>query len=465
MIQDASGSVTIAVQASQFLSSSTVFVASVNGQSGAITITSSTLGTATNTISLFNGNGFTTTTIQSVLNALSVTGLLTYNSSTGVFGYTSSTLALGSASHYSFSDFLPSSTVYVTSVNGNSGAVTITSSSLGIVPGSVTSTITASGTILTGPGFTFGSSTTITPYVSGTAVFWKLATTSITQIKNDSGYIKSAPATTSINQALGSLFNFVASSTGGALSITTSTNGGSSTIQFLLQLSQFLTSALQSINGNSNAAQTFTGGAGISVSSAGGNTTTTNTGVLSFGGLTGAVTTNASSGIAISNSNGVHSIQNIGVTSFTGQGCVTASNSTGTVALTVTCISGNQSITFTIAGDATGTASGATAITDTVTVTGLNGKALPANTTGTLQFSQGAWALNLATSSLGQFDANGKLSSYIGSSCGQGTIRQRLLCDGNGLMRYSGGAEERRTFPPPRQIPGQHSKHSERELR
>jgi hypothetical protein len=51
-----------------------------------------------------------------------------------------------------------------------------------------------------------------------------------------------------------------------------------------------------------------------------------------------------------------------------------------------------------------------------VTVTGLNGKALPANTTGTLQYSQGAWAINLATSSLGLYDVNGKLSSYGGST-------------------------------------------------
>ncbi len=144
--------------------------------------------------------------------------------------------------------------------------------------------------------------------------------------------------------------------------------------------------AITSVNGNTNTAQTLTGGTGISVSSANGNTTTTN----------------------------------IGVTSFTGQGCVTASNSTGTIGLTVSCISGNQNITFTLNGDATGTASGSTAITDTVKVTGLNNVALPANTTGTLQYSAGAWSINLATSSLGLYNASGLLSSYIGSSCGGG---------------------------------------------
>jgi hypothetical protein len=147
------------------------------------------------------------------------------------------------------------------------------------------------------------------------------------------------------------------------------------------------------------------------------STTIPTTYVTSFGGMSGVITTNASTGIAITNSGGVHSIQNTGVTSFTGQGCVTAANSTGTVALTVTCISGNQSITFTIGGDATGTGSGTTAITDNITVTGLNGKALPALATGTLQYTSGAWKINLATSSLGQYDANGNLFSYLGSAC------------------------------------------------
>jgi hypothetical protein len=73
-----------------------------------------------------------------------------------------------------------------------------------------------------------------------------------------------------------------------------------------------------------------------------------------------------------------------------------------------------------MAGDATGTASGATAITDTITVTGLNGKALPSLATGTLEYSGSAWKIDLATSSLGQYDTNGNLSSYIGSSCSGG---------------------------------------------
>jgi hypothetical protein len=66
-------------------------------------------------------------------------------------------------------------------------------------------------------------------------------------------------------------------------------------------------------------------------------------------------------------------------------------------------ISGNQTITFVAAGDATGTATGTTMISDTMTVTGLEGKALPALATGTLKYSGGAWT----------FDGNTYLPSGI----------------------------------------------------
>jgi hypothetical protein len=148
-------------------------------------------------------------------------------------------------------------------------------------------------------------------------------------------------------------------------------------------------------------------------------------GTVACGSPSGAGTVTqltAGTGISLTPSNPITStgtITNTGVTSFTGQNCVTSSNSTGTVTLTVSCISGNQNITFTVSGDATGTASGTTSINDSITVTGLNGKVLPANTTGTLQFTSGAWKISVATSSLGLYDASGTLSSYTGSiSCG-----------------------------------------------
>ena len=240
---------------------------------------------------------------------------------------------------YNPSDFLSSSTQIVNTVNGLSGVVTISSSSLGVVWPTVNGNKSASYQIVAGTG--------ATSTVSG-------ATTTISVSLNNG-----ATQTCSANQFINSL---TASGTVNCGSIT------------------FPTAATY----------TFSAGTGVLLSQ------------------------------ATSSSNTTTTITNTGVTSFTGQGCVTAANSTGSVSLAVSCISGNQSILFTITGDATGTASGSTAITDSITVTGLNGKVLPANTTGTLQYSAGAWAINLATSSLGVYSSSGVLSSYIGSSCSGG---------------------------------------------
>lgn len=54
--------------------------------------------------------------------------------------------------------------------------------------GPATTTINASGTTLTGPSFTFASTTTILPYASGTALYWKFASLAISQFTNDSSY-------------------------------------------------------------------------------------------------------------------------------------------------------------------------------------------------------------------------------------------------------------------------------------
>lgn len=177
--------------------------------------------------------------------------------------------------------------------------------------------------------------------------------------------------------------NVVSLASSSQIAVSAATGTG---ISFSL-LQSYLTAAITQINGASSTSHNDVAGAGIAITS----TSTT--------------------------ANSTTTFTNTGVTSLTGNGCVGVPNATGTITLSVTCISGNQTITFTIAGDATGTASGATSITDTVTVTGLNGKVLPTNTTGTLQFSAGAWKLSLATSSLGIYDVNGVLSSYVGSSC------------------------------------------------
>lgn len=79
-------------------------------------------------------------------------------------------------------------------------------------------------------------------------------------------------------------------------------------------------------------------------------------------------------------------------------------------------ISGNQNITLIATGDATGTNSGTTSITHNLTITGLNGKALPALATGTLQYVSGAWKLNIVQNALGTYDANGNVGAYGGAS-------------------------------------------------
>ncbi|MGC9968945.1 MAG: hypothetical protein ABSC29_04440, partial [Minisyncoccia bacterium] len=70
-------------------------------------------------------------------------------------------------------------------------------------------------------------------------------------------------------------------------------------------------------------------------------------------------------------------------------------------------ISGNQSITFTASGDVSGTTSGAVSLTPSLTITGLQGKALPSLATGTLFYKTGAWALGNAV------DVNG--NQYVTS--------------------------------------------------
>jgi hypothetical protein len=233
IITNASGSITIAVKNSDFLPSSTVYVATVNGQSGALTITSSTLGTLT---------------LQSVLNSLLATGLATYSTTTnsGTISVSSSSLNLKSASQYSVTDFLPSSTVYVATVNGQSGAVTI-----------------------------------------------------------------AIPATTTINGTQATVFRII----GDGTTVTSTVSGATTTF---------------SIINTGNWAGTWQG--------------------------------------------------------LTSSTFYLATNPSG-------FISGNQTITLKATGDATGTASGATSITHNLTITGLQGSALPSLATGSLVYLNGAWSL------------------------------------------------------------------------
>lgn len=147
----------------------------------------------------------------------------------------------------------------------------------------------------------------------------------------------SGGATTTINQAP-EPFNFTASSTNSVLSIASSTSGGSSTIQFVLNLAQYLTTAIQTLAGLSTSTINLATStqSGVFTYTASGNTITftippasdylasSTTYVSSFNGATGAIT---------------------GVNSISGNGCVSLNNTTGTIAITSTCLSTSTGLT------------------------------------------------------------------------------------------------------------------------
>lgn len=112
-------------------------------------------------------------------------------------------------------------------------------------------------------------------------------------------------------------------------------------------------------------------------------------GITANGTTTLASTTSA---LLLTDSSGV-------VAGFAGSTCSAGNaprgvSATGTVQNCTAYLTGNQSVTLTISGDATGTAAGATSISDSIQVTGLLGKALPSLATGTLQYVNGAWTLS-----------------------------------------------------------------------
>jgi len=426
---------------SDFLSSSTQIVNSVNGLSGVITITSSSLGVVWPTI---NGNKSTnyniaagtgaTSTVSGATTTVSVSlnNGATQNCSASQFVNQITSGGIVSCGSVSIPTYTYSAGAGLSLTQATSTTNTTTTYTLNLGTGcsgsnfvqtiSPTGTITcavpsggASSTNVYGAnGVTVvqvGISATATLNTAYAAIWNALETFSLGLTANGTTTLASTTNSLLVTNTSGVVLAFAGSNPCGAnqfatgISATgtiacangvTSVNGSNGAVTItssslgVIYNPSWLTAAVTSINGATSTSHNNVAGAGISI-------TTTSTAA-----------------------NSTSTYTNTGVTSFTGQGCVTAANSTGTVSLAVTCISGNQTITFIMNGDATGTASGATSITDTVTVIGLNGKALPALATGTLEYSGGAWKIDLATSSLGLYDANGNLSSYIGSSCSGG---------------------------------------------
>lgn len=342
---------------SDFLASSTQKVVSVNGLSGVVTITSSTLGVvwptvngnksaaytitattgvtstvsgATTTISVSLNNGSTVTcSANQFLNTISATGTAACGSITFPTAMTYTFVAGGGLSvSQATSSSNTTTTITLNLGMGCSGSNYVqTISSTGTITCSIpasTATTTVTGT----NGVTVaqvGTTATASLDTTYAALWTALETFSKGLTANGTTTLASTTNSLLLTNSSGVVFGFAGSNpcsagqfavsisatgTIGCAAGVTTVNGSSGAITItssslgVIYNPNWLTTAITSINGNTTAAQTFTGGTGISVLSAGGNTTSTN----------------------------------VGVTSFIGQGCVTASNSTGTVSLSVTCI-------------------------------------------------------------------------------------------------------------------------------
>lgn len=296
------------------------------------------------------------------------------------------------------------------------GAGTYTPSLL--TPGTNITITNASGSITINSTGGSGSSTTVTATngvtstVSGSTTTISLALNgSSTQQCNmgqgvnlltSNGLIGCTPfitQTTTINGALGNLFNFIASSTNTVLSITTSTAGGSSTIQFLLNLSSYLTQALTSLNSATSTSQTVVGGTNINVSTVptAGNSTTT----ISISGVIGSSnggtgTTTALGTAAFRPLTDFLASSTLFVSSFNTQ--------TGVATYSVGCASGCTVTTSTTSTQITVTASGAVNFR-------ANGQTYL--TTSTIGFTAGT-NITLTTSTDGTYTINAISSSSSG---------------------------------------------------
>jgi hypothetical protein len=151
-----------------------------------------------------------------------------------------------------------------------------------------TTTIAASGTTLTGPAFTFASTTTIVPFASGTGLYWNFV--------NAAGYITTS-SVVSVNGSVG-----IVTITSSSLSVATNTLS-------LVNGSGYITTSTITIGGVSS--NTFNMGTGLTISASGtiGFTTTSisqfknDSGYLANGSTTGIypILWSTTSSISLSN--------------------------------------------------------------------------------------------------------------------------------------------------------------------
>ncbi|MDE2019498.1 MAG: hypothetical protein KGJ13_04070, partial [Patescibacteria group bacterium] len=310
----------------QYLATSTainVFTTEVNGVNATLTIPSN-LGFFTNDVGYVTSTGITSYNVFSPNNFITVA--TTTNSAQLTFS--SSSLDLGSASHYSFSDFLASSTGFVGSLASGTD-ISVSSATGSVTISFVNPGFASSGISITGGGILSGGGDLTANRVIS------LSTSTLNANVAALGFV------TSTGMASYNVF-----SANGFISVVTSTNSAE------------LTFSSSSLNLGSASEYAFSDFLASSTNLAPSTTIPTNyvgsfngatgsvQGVGSFGNLTGTIALNASTGIAISTSSNIFSIQNTGVTSFNGgSGAVTgvgsissgtfisATNATGSVTL------------------------------------------------------------------------------------------------------------------------------------
>lgn len=340
------------------------------------------------------------------------------NTKKKIFGFALA-LALIVSAHFAFDVHSASATTCLGAGSGGTGICNATSSNVGqaIV---VSSTVTSGG--ITVPVYTYktisgggGSSSTYTT-VGGTGVTSTVAvgatnTTTTVTLNINNGSVQTCVAGQDSNgiSAVGIISCNIA--------VHTIAGVNTSTISFVAAGGTSITTSTNSI--------TFT-----TVSTSTANTWTAlqsyTQGITVNGTTTLASTTNA---ILVTNASGQ-------VSGFAGSNCSggqapTGHSATGTVQNCTTYLQSNQSVTLTISGDATGTASGATSINDSITVSGLLGKALPSLATGTLEFTGGAWTLGALP-----------LTSYNvigGTGISTATTTNSATITNTGVISFNGG--------------------------
>lgn len=348
---------------------------------------------------------------------------------------------------YNPSDFLASSTTKVVSVNGLSGVVTITSSSLGVVWPTVNGNKATNYNITATNGVTStvsGATTTISVSLNGGSAVTCSANQFLSQI--------SAVGTAQCGSITFPTVPTYTTAAGSGISISTATSSSNTTTTVTLNINngsvQTCTAgqdvnsitglgivscniAVHTIAGVNTSTISFVAAGGTSITTSTNSvtfttvsTSTANTwtalqtftqGVTANGQVTLASTTNA---LVVTNGSGQ-------VTGYAGSTCSagnapTGISATGTVQSCTAYLTGNQSVTLTISGDATGTASGATAINDSITVSGLLGKALPSLATGTLEYTGGAWTL--APIGLSSYNVTGGTGISVATTTNSATV-------------------------------------------